>query len=158
MKIRFLLLGKTNTSYLQEGIEMYVKRIQKYNRLEIQILSGLKKSKYLSPQQIKEAEGEQFLQQFQTGDFIVLLDEKGKSYNSLQFAGELQTLFMQQSYKQLTFVCGGAYGFSDAVYKRANKKLSLSKMTFSHQLIRLVFLEQLYRAFTILKNEPYHNE
>lgn len=157
MKISFLLVGKTQIKYLQEGITDYQKRLKHYNPFEIKVIPALKKSKHLSRAEIKNKEGALILQQFSSGDFVVLLDAKGKSYTSLQFSDYLQKL-LNRHIRQLYFVVGGAYGFSPEVYARANAQLSLSDMTFSHQMIRLIFIEQLYRAFTILKGESYHHE
>ncbi len=157
MKISFLLVGKTQIKYLEEGIAEYQKRLKHYNPFEIKTIPALKKSKYLSRAEIKNKEGALILQQFSAGDFVVLLDAKGKSYSSLQFSDYLQHL-LNRHIRKLYFVVGGAYGFSPEVYARANAQLSLSAMTFSHQMIRLIFIEQLYRAFTILKGESYHHE
>lgn len=157
MKISFLLIGKTQIKYLQEGIAEYQKRLKHYHNFDIQIIPSLKKTKNLSTEIIKQKEGELLLQQFSAGDFIVLLDESGKTFTSMSFADYLQSL-LNRHIRHLYFVVGGAYGFSDEVYARANAKLSLSRMTFSHQMVRLIFVEQLYRAFTILKGESYHHE
>ncbi|MEZ4884520.1 MAG: 23S rRNA (pseudouridine(1915)-N(3))-methyltransferase RlmH [Chitinophagales bacterium] len=157
MKISFLLIGKTQIKYLQEGIADYQKRLQHYHSFEIKVIPTLKKSKNLAITAMKNKEGELILQQFLPGDFVVLLDESGKSYTSMAFADFLQSLF-NRHIRQLYFVVGGAYGFSPEVYARADARLSLSSMTFSHQMVRLIFVEQLYRAFTILKGEPYHHE
>lgn len=157
MKISFIFIGKTQDSYLQTGIQLYNKRLLRYNPFQIILIPNLKNRKKLSVDQVKEKEGELLLKKFAPQDFVILLDERGKQYSSIQFSEYLQRLF-NQSMRNVKFVCGGAYGFSNAVYQRANAKLSLSKMTLSHQMIRLFFLEQLYRAFTILNNEPYHHE
>ena len=157
MKISFLLIGKTQIKYLQEGIAEYQKRLKHYHTFDIQVIPSLKKTKNLSTAIIKQKEGEMLLQQFSAGDFIVLLDESGKAFTSMSFADYLQSL-LNRHIRHLYFVVGGAYGFSDEVYARANAKLSLSRMTFSHQMVRLIFVEQLYRAFTILKGESYHHE
>jgi len=157
MKISFLLVGKTQIKYLQEGIADYQKRLKHYNPFEIKVISSLKKSKHLSTTEIKNKEGELILKHFSAGDFVVLLDANGKNYSSLQFADYLQKL-LNRHVRHIYFVVGGAYGFSPEVYKRANTQLSLSSMTFSHQMVRLIFVEQLYRAFTILKGESYHHE
>ena len=151
------MIGKTSEKYLQEGIGVYEKRIKRYNSFELKVIPDLKKAASLSIKEIKNKEGDLILQQLQKSDFVILLDEGGKSYRSLAFAQHMQSL-MNRGEKHLIFVCGGAYGFSEAVYKRAQAKLSLSPMTFSHQLVRLVFVEQLYRAYSILRNEPYHHE
>lgn len=156
MKISFIIIGKTSENYLKEGIQVYKKRIQRYLPFDIKVLPNIKNSKKLSTALIKEKEGEVLLKQFAAQDFVILLDENGRQYSSVQFAKYWQSV-LNKSSGQIKFVCGGAYGFSDAVYRRANAQLSLSPMTFSHQLVRLVFVEQLYRAFTILHNEPYHH-
>lgn len=157
MKITLLLIAKTDAAYIAEGIAMYEKRLQKYGLFEISIIPDLKNAANLSTDEIKQREGKLLLKQFAPTDWVVLLDERGKQFSSIEFAQHLQQLF-NRTLKNIKFVCGGAYGFSDEVYERANSKISLSKMTFSHQLVRLVFVEQLYRAFTILNNEPYHHE
>ncbi len=151
------MVGKTQIKYLQEGIAVYQKRLKHYHSFEIRVIPALKKTKNLSSALIQNKEGELILQQFSTGDFVVLLDEAGKSLTSMGFADYLQSL-LNRHIRHLYFVVGGAYGFSDEVYERANAKLSLSAMTFSHQMVRLIFVEQLYRAFTILKGESYHHE
>lgn len=156
MKITLLVIGKTEAAYLKEGISNYQKRINYYTNFHIQELPYLKGMATIDSVQQKQKEGELILKQLAPGDTMVLLDERGKEPDSIGFSVILQQ-YMNQSVKQLVFVVGGAYGFSEAVYKRANYKLSLSQMTFSHQLIRLLFAEQLYRAFTILKGEPYHH-
>lgn len=157
MKIKLLVIGKTDQSYLQEGIEVYHKRIPHYVPFEYQFIPDIKNTRKLSEDQQKEKEGELILLQLKPGDELFLLDEKGKMYRSIEFARFLEQK-MLGGVKNLVFVIGGPYGFSNAVYQKANGKLSLSKMTFSHQLIRLIFSEQLYRALTILKGEPYHHE
>jgi len=136
---------------------VFEKRIKRYTNFEYRVIPDIKKAGSLSPIQLKEKEGEKLLATFGSNDYVVLLDEKGKQLTSVKFAEEIEKRQIAGT-KQWFFVVGGAFGFSDAVYKRANAQLSLSKMTFSHQLIRLVFLEQLYRGFSILRNEPYHNE
>lgn len=157
MKTIFLLTGKTRNSYLIEGINEYQKRIRNYLSLDLVEIPDLKNTRNLSPEKVKENEGKQIFQQLQEGDFVVLLDEKGKEFTSRQFADFMQAR-MLSSIKRIVFVTGGAWGFSREIYKRADLSLSLSKMTFPHQLVRLIFLEQLYRALTILKGEPYHND
>lgn len=157
LKISFIVIGKTDTNYLSEGIGIYEKRVQKYTTFDLQCLSDLKNTANLSIAEQKEREGKNLLKCFTPTDWVVLLDEKGKTFSSTGFAVHLQQLF-NRNVRHIKFVCGGAYGFSEAVYERANSLLSLSAMTFSHQLVRLVFMEQLYRAFTILNNEPYHHE
>ncbi len=156
MTIKLLCVGKTDNPNLQELIEIYRKRLQFYIRFEIDIISDLKKVKKLEENQQKIKEGNLLLDKIQVSDFLVLLDENGKQFSSEGFAHYIQKR-LNSSLKQLVFVIGGPYGFSEEVYARANANLSLSKMTFSHQMIRLFFTEQLYRSFSILKNEPYHH-
>jgi 23S rRNA (pseudouridine1915-N3)-methyltransferase len=138
-------------------IEEYQKRLAHYIKFEFKIIPDIKNAKNLSESQQKEKEGVLILKELITTDQLVLLDEKGHEFRSLEFSCFLQKK-MNSGIKQLVFVIGGPYGFSDTVYKKAQGKVSLSKMTFSHQMIRLFMVEQLYRAFTILKNEPYHHE
>ena len=156
MKTAFWVIGKTSFAYLQEGIGIYKKRLQHYLTFELLVIPDIKNRKSLGEKLIKQKEGEEILKKIKAEDFLILLDEKGKSYDSLSFAYWLEKR-LQYSTKNLVFLIGGAYGFSDAVYKRANAQVSLSPMTFSHQMVRLFFLEQLYRAMTILKGEPYHH-
>lgn len=156
MKISFLVIGKTSEKYLLQGIEIYKKRLKKYTNFELKVIGGLKASTKMSVEEVKGKEGERILKQIQPEDFVILLDERGSQLTSVQFAQQLQGYF-NRSLRHIQFVCGGAYGFSDAVYQRANAQISLSKMTFSHQMVRLFFVEQLYRAFTILNHEPYHH-
>jgi len=156
MQIKLIAIGKTDNKNLQVLIEDYKKRLGHYIRFEFEIIPDLKKVKHLSEAQQKEKEGELILAKTQKSDVLILLDENGKQLDSVGFSGYLQK-HMNAGIKTLIFVIGGPYGFSDAVYKRANGKLGLSKMTFSHQMVRLFFIEQLYRGFTILKNEPYHH-
>lgn len=156
MTIKLLCIGKTDNRELKQLIEVYYKRLQFYNKFEFEIIPDLKKTKNLEENQQKEREGELILAKLQNSDFMVLLDENGKEFSSEKFSEYLQKR-LNSGLKQLIFVIGGPYGFSEAVYKRANAKLALSQMTFSHQMVRLFFTEQLYRAFTILKNEPYHH-
>ena len=157
MKIKLLVIGKTDDKNLNELISIYQKRLQHYISFQLEIIPDLKNSKNLSQLQQKEKEGELILNKIQSTDQLFLLDEKGKEYRSLEFANYLQKK-MNSGIKQLVFVIGGPYGFSENVYKKAMGKLSLSKMTFSHQMIRLFVVEQIYRGFTILRNEPYHHE
>lgn len=156
MKITFLVIGKTTEAYLKEGIGIYEKRLKNYVATEIKILPELKKTAGLTFDLQKNFEGKIILDALSPSDFVVLLDEQGKEFNSAEFSFFLQKQ-MLQSIKSMIFVVGGPYGFSKEVYNRANALISLSRMTFSHQMVRLIFLEQLYRAFTILKNEPYHH-
>ena len=146
MKISILVIGKTDNKQLIQLIESYQKRLQHYVKFSMEVIPDIKNVKNLSKEQQKEKEGE-----------LILLDEKGKEFRSLEFANYLQKK-MNTGLKRLVFVVGGPYGFSDAVYKKSQEKVSLSQMTFSHQMIRLFIVEQIYRAFTILKNEPYHHE
>lgn len=156
MNIKLIAIGKTDNKALQQLIEDYSKRLSFYIKFEIEILPDIKNSKHLSEEQQKEKEGEQILGKITSLDYVILLDENGKSYSSVNFSDVLQKK-MNQGIKTLIFVIGGPYGFSNAVYQKAHEKISLSNMTFSHQMVRLFFIEQLYRAFTILKNEPYHH-
>ncbi|MDD7272532.1 MAG: 23S rRNA (pseudouridine(1915)-N(3))-methyltransferase RlmH [Prevotella sp.] len=156
MKVTLLLVGKTQNKLFQEAINDYVGRIEHYLPFNIVTIADLKNTKNLSEQQQKDAEGAMILKEIQSADTVVLLDEHGKEFRSVDYAQWLQK--KQNTAKRLVFVIGGAYGFSEAVYKRANEKISLSKMTFSHQMVRLIFTEQLYRACTIIKGEPYHHE
>ena len=156
MKITFLLNGKTEDDYVVKGFSVYEQRLKHYVPFETIIIPALKNTKALSIEQQKQKEGELVLKQVQNSDKVILLDENGKEYNSVDFSGFIQQQ-MNSGIKNLVFVVGGPYGFSNEIYKRANEKISLSKMTFSHQMVRLFFVEQLYRAMTILKNEPYHH-
>ncbi|MCH7413000.1 23S rRNA (pseudouridine(1915)-N(3))-methyltransferase RlmH [Belliella sp. R4-6] len=156
MQIKLIAVGKTDSKEIQSLIEEYIKRLGFYIKFELEIIQDLKNTKSLSEDSQKEKEGELILKKLQTSDDLVLLDENGKQYGSVDFSDIVQKK-MNSGLKQLVFVIGGPYGFSDAVYQRANSKLSLSKMTFSHQMVRVFFIEQLYRAFTILRNEPYHH-
>lgn len=156
MTIRLLTIGKTDSKQLEELISIYEKRLFHYIKFEFDIIPGIKNSKNLSEQQQKQKEGELILKKVIPSDFLVVLDENGKQFSSVEFSNLIQKR-MNSGIKNLVFVIGGPYGFSNEVYLRANNKISLSKMTFSHQMIRLFFVEQIYRAFTILKNEPYHH-
>lgn len=157
MKITLLTIGKTEEKFLIEGIEKYVKRLKHYVPFKIQELPELKNTKSLSQEQQKNKEAEMIFKSISTTDHLILLDEKGIEYSSANFAGFLNKK-MIGSVQQLVFVVGGPYGFDQTVYNRANDKISLSLMTFSHQMVRLFFIEQVYRAYTILKGEPYHHE
>ena len=156
MTIKLLCIGKTDSKELQKLIEVYLKRLQFYTKFEIDVIPDLKKARNLDENQQKTKEGELILNKTQTSDFVVLLDENGKQFSSEAFSEYLQKR-MNSGLKQLIFVIGGPYGFSEEVYQRADGKISLSKMTFSHQMVRLFITEQIYRGFTILKNEPYHH-
>lgn len=157
MKAILLVVGKTDEAYINQGIDKYANRINKYMPFNIEVIPDLKNTKNMQQEQQKQKEGELILKKIIPGDFVVLLDEKGKSFSSLEFSKWLNNV-MVNSYKRLIFVIGGPYGFSQQVYQKAQGKISISKMTFSHQIIRLIFTEQFYRAHTILKGEPYHHE
>lgn len=157
MKIKLLAIGKTDDKNLQTLIDSYQLRLKHYINFEIEIIPDIKNVKNLSESQQKEKEGILILKKLAPADTLILLDEKGKEYRSIEFSKFLQKK-MNAGIKQLVFVIGGPYGFSETIYKKAAGKISLSKMTFSHQMIRLFVTEQIYRAFTILKNEPYHHE
>ena len=157
MKIELWMVGKTNFDYLKDGIAIYEKRLKHYLSFESIIFPDLKNAKKLNPNQIKLNEGKSIIQKIQKEDFIILLDERGKTFSSVEFASFMEKK-LQFSKKRIIFLIGGAYGFSDEIYNRADTKIALSKMTFSHQMVRLFFLEQLYRAMTILNREPYHNQ
>jgi len=152
-----LLVGKTTESYLNQAIEEYLKRLRRYVAFETNVIPELKNARNMSFDQQKEKEGVAILNSIEPSDEVILLDEKGAQYGSVEFASLLEKKNLS-SVKRLVFVVGGPYGFSNDVYTRANGKLSLSRMTFSHQMIRLLFIEQVYRAMTILKGEPYHHE
>lgn len=152
-----MVVGKTGSQNLRQGIEEYTRRINRYIPFDIVELPDVKTSRKLTEEKQKEAEGEMMLQRIQPTDFVVLLDEHGREMTSREFSANLEKKALTVS-KQLYFIIGGPYGFSPAVYARANEKLSLSKMTFPHELIRLFFTEQLYRAMTIQRNEPYHHD
>jgi 23S rRNA (pseudouridine1915-N3)-methyltransferase len=156
VKIVLLQIGKTNDSYIREGIGIYTDRLKNYITFEIKTLPDVKRNNALSIDLLKESEGKMILDGIPAQSFVVLLDEQGAELTSKDFAVFIQKQLLS-SIKNLIFVIGGAYGFSEAVYQRANIKVALSKMTFSHQMVRLVFIEQLYRAWTIIKNEPYHH-
>ena len=156
MKITLIQVGKTNQNFVKEGFEMYRKRLVHYTKFEEFIIEDIKNPKNIKTDKLKQLEGEKILKKLNNTDFVVLLDEKGKNFTSKAFATWIENK-MIQSTKNLVFVIGGAFGFSDEVYQRANSKLRLSDMTFSHQIIRAIFAEQLYRAFTIIKGEKYHN-
>ncbi len=157
MRICLLVIGKTDAAYIKAGIEEYEKRLRKYVGYEMKVLPDVKNTKSMSEALQKEKEGTMILEQLQPTDLVILLDEKGKEYTSSAFSVFLAQK-MLNGVKRLIFVVGGPYGFSDAVYQRADDLLSLSKLTFSHQMVRMIFAEQLYRAMTIMKGEPYHHE
>jgi len=156
MNIKLIAIGKTDNEALKSLILEYQKRLSFYISFDFECIPDLKNSKNLSESQQKEKEGELILSKLSASDYLVILDENGKTFSSENYALFLQKK-MNMGLKTLAFVIGGPYGFSEEVYKRANEKLSLSEMTFSHQMIRLFFIEQTYRAMTILKNEPYHH-
>ena len=157
MNLSLVTVGKTDVKWVKEGLDLYTSRLRHYAPFSVTEIPELKNAGALSKDQIKEKEGELILKQAGPGDILVLLDEHGHEYRSLEFADHLQKL-LSRGAKSLVFVIGGAYGFSDAVYNRSFERISLSRMTFSHQMVRTIFAEQLYRAFTILKGEPYHHE
>jgi 23S rRNA (pseudouridine1915-N3)-methyltransferase len=157
MNIKLLAVGKTDDKNLQTLIENYQKRLSFYVKFDLEIIADIKNAKNLSEAQQKEKEGELILSKISPTDELILLDENGKTFSSVGFSEYLQKK-MNSGIKTLVFVIGGPYGFSDAVYQKANGKVSLSEMTFSHQMVRLFIVEQLYRAFTILRNEPYHHQ
>ena len=157
MKLKLLVVGKTNKDYVQKGLDDYFSRLQHYISLDMQVIPQLKNTKNLSFEEIISKEGELILKEIQSYDHVVLLDERGDRFTSKQFADFIEKK-RQTSIKRLTFVVGGAYGFSNQVNKAAHETISLSNMTFSHQLVRLIFAEQIYRAMTILNGEPYHHE
>lgn len=157
MKILFLMIGKTVDKRLTTLIDEYAERVKHYMPFDMEVIPELKNTKALSAEQQKEKEGELLQKQLRDGDYIVLLDEGGKELRSIEFAIYLEKKQSQVA-RRLVFVVGGPYGFSPTLYKLAKEKISLSKMTFSHQMIRLFFVEQLYRAMTILRGEPYHHE
>ncbi|WP_304066143.1 23S rRNA (pseudouridine(1915)-N(3))-methyltransferase RlmH [Pedobacter glucosidilyticus] len=157
MKVTLLTVGKTEDKYILEGIEKYLKRLKHYIKFELIEIPELKKTKSLSEDQQKAKEAEMIAKHLNHSDYLVLLDEKGKELSSMHFA-DFMNKKMIASVQNLVFIVGGPYGFDASLHHRAHDKLSLSKMTFSHQMVRLFFIEQVYRAFTILKGEPYHHE
>lgn len=156
MKLKLLVIGKTNKPYFAEAEYEYVKRLAKYISFEKIELPDIKRASNLTENQLKTEEGKLILSKIEKSSLIVLLDEQGHSYSSVSFAKWLQSE-MNRGHKQITFVIGGAYGFSEEVYAAAKNRISLSAMTFNHQMVRMIFIEQIYRAFTILNNEPYHH-
>ena len=157
MRTYLILIGKTTNSHVVSLIDDYASRLKHYIGFDIITIPELKNTKSLSAEQQKQQEGELILKQLQAGDHVVLLDEHGKELRSVEFSHYMEQR-MQTVSKRLVFIIGGPYGFSPDVYAKANEKLSLSKMTFSHQMVRLIFVEQLYRAMTIMRGEPYHHE
>lgn len=157
MQTTLIMIGKTDDDYLKKGMDIYAQRIPHYAPFDIKVIPDIKNSKNLSQEQQKSAEAQQFLSLIQPSDTVVLLDENGKMYTSRQFATYIDNAAIQGT-KRLVFLIGGPYGFDKTIYDRANHKISLSPMTFSHQMVRLIFLEQLYRAHTIIRGLPYHHD
>ena len=157
MKITLLTVGRTDVEWVRKGLDLYVSRLRHYVPFSLIEIPELKNVPALAREQIKQKEGELVLKALKPSDCVILLDERGREYRSIEFASMLEDR-MSRGGRDLVFVVGGAYGFSDAVYSRSDEKISLSKMTFSHQMVRTIFAEQLYRAFTIMKGEPYHHE
>lgn len=156
MNIKLVVVGKTDVDFVQKGIDEYLKRLKHYVSFDIDVIPALKEQKNSSPEEVKEREGVLILKRIEGADRVVLLDEHGMEFSSVAFSQHLQKQ-MNASVRTLVFVIGGAFGFSPAVYAAAQEKVSLSQMTFNHQMVRLFFVEQLYRAFTILRGEKYHN-
>lgn len=157
MKIQLIVVGKTSTPYIKEGIDTFLTRVNRYIQMEIEVIPDVKTTRGLTEEEQKRREGELILKSVQPGDHVVLLDERGTVLTSMKFADELRRR-MASGIKRLVYIIGGPYGFSPDVYSRANSKLSLSSMTFTHEMVRLFFTEQVYRAMTILRGEPYHHE
>lgn len=155
MRITLIESGKTRDPFIKEGVELFRKRVVRYVPFKIETIPDLKNTRSMTMKEVQEQEGILLLKRIKPTDHMILLDERGKEFNSISFAEHINSL--EGRVNQLLFVIGGPYGFSESVYKRADARLSLSKLTFSHQLVRLLFMEQLYRAFTILKGEPYHH-
>lgn len=158
MKISLYIIGKTTAAYLREGIDIYLKRLKHYVPFEIIQIPDVKVTKGMTEAVQKVKEGELFLEQIRQADHVILLDERGKEMTSREFASFLDKRMASAGAGNIIFVVGGPYGFSEAMYERADSKLSFSKMTFSHEMIRLLFVEQIYRAMTILRGEPYHHD
>lgn len=157
MKIELAVIGKTSIGYLKQGIDEYINRLKHYVSFEIKYIDDIKNTKNISEDQQKRTEGTKILSLLDKSDYVVLLDEHGKEYTSMQYSSYIQKRMLSGA-KKVVFVIGGPYGFSQEVYDRANDKISFSKMTFNHEMIRLIFTEQLYRAYTIINHEPYHHE
>ena len=157
VKILLLTIGNTDKQYMREGIDDYVKRLSFYLPFEMKVIPDIKNRSSYSTELQKEKEGQLILNQISSGDYLVLLDEHGNEYSSLEFSKWIEKKMIAGT-RQLVFVIGGPYGFSNTVYQRSDIKISMSKMTFSHQMARMIFVEQIYRAMTIIKNEPYHHE
>ncbi|MCX6238981.1 MAG: 23S rRNA (pseudouridine(1915)-N(3))-methyltransferase RlmH [Bacteroidia bacterium] len=157
MKILLLTIGNTDKKYMKEGLDDYVKRLSFYMSFEMKVIPDIKNRNSLTEELQKEKEGQLILNQVSSGDFLILLDERGTEFSSIEFSKWIEKK-MISGIRQIVFVIGGPYGFSNTVYQRSDFKISLSKMTFSHQMVRIIFVEQIYRAMTIIKNEPYHHE
>lgn len=157
MNIVLLTIGKTKNRYIVQGIEEYLRRLRRYIQYDITEIPDIKNAGKISHEEQKEAEGQLILSQLQPSDHVILLDERGRQYRSLEFADKLQSV-MASGKKRLVLIVGGPYGFSEQVYRRGNEMLSLSKMTFNHEMVRLFITEQIYRGMTILRGEPYHHE
>lgn len=156
MRITLMECGKTRDAFIREGVELFRKRVERYVPFRIETLPDLKNTKSMTMKEVQEKEAVQMLRRIRPGDFLLLLDERGDQYNSITFAEYLNS--MEGTVSHLIFAIGGPYGFAPSLYQRADAKLALSLLTFSHQMARLIFMEQLYRAFTILKGEPYHHQ
>ena len=157
MQIELIVIGKTDSKEIESLVALYARRVNRYCKFGITVLPDVRNTRSLTVKQQRTAEGEALVRQFSEGDFVALLDERGEEQRSVEFALWFQKR-LNSGTKRLVVVIGGPYGFSDEVYARAHARLSLSRMTFSHQIVRAIFAEQLYRAFTILRNEPYHHE
>ena len=157
MKITLLTVGKTDVDWVKKGLELYTSRLKHYIPFSITEIPELKNVSALTKEQIKVREGELILKNIKSSDDVILLDEHGKEYSSINFSALIQKKMSLEG-KDIVFIIGGAYGFSEDIYRRANSKVSLSQMTFSHQMVRVIFTEQIYRAFTIMRGEPYHHE
>ena len=157
MNVELIVVGKTDSREVEALVEMYAKRVNHYCKFSITTIADVRNTRNMAASRQKQLEGEAIMKLITEGDYVVLMDERGQQYTSMEYAQWLQKR-MLSGVKRLALVIGGPYGFSEEVYARANQKISLSKMTFSHQIVRAIFAEQLYRAFTILNNEPYHHE
>ena len=157
MNIELIVVGKTDSAAVESLVADYARRINRYCRFSIIALPDVRNTRSISASQQRTAEGETLLRQFTAGDFVALFDERGEEFRSMEFAAWIQKR-MNSGTRRLVMVIGGPYGFSEAVYARADARVSMSKMTFSHQIVRALVTEQIYRAFTILNNEPYHHE
>lgn len=157
MNIELIVIGKTDQQEVASLVEQYAKRVNHYCKFTVTTIADVKNTRNMAPSRQKQLEGEMILRLISEGDWVVLMDERGRQFTSMEYASWLQKR-MLSGVKRLAIVIGGPYGFSEEIYQRANEKISLSKMTFSHQIVRAIFAEQLYRAFTILNNEPYHHE